>query len=100
MSSVDRVAYMDNIRSSQIAEQINREKDIQRKYFQEQEAAGRIVPKPPSPLPERKSLLETVGVPEHVKTIKQDPEQVKTLDFWKYVILGLDECRAHVDTGA
>ncbi|GLC44080.1 hypothetical protein PLESTB_000931500 [Pleodorina starrii] len=84
MSSVDRVAYMDNTRSSQITEQINREKDIQRKYFQEQEAAGRIVPKPPTPPPERKSLLETVGIPEHVKTIKQDPEQALSLSISKH----------------
>ncbi len=33
MSSVDRVAYMDNARTAQITEQIMREKELQRKYF-------------------------------------------------------------------
>ncbi|KXZ41550.1 hypothetical protein GPECTOR_400g231 [Gonium pectorale] len=84
MSSVDRVCYWDNERSGQVAEQIHREKGIQRKYFADQEAAGRIVPKPPSPPPVHKTLLETVGIPDHVKTIKSDPEQAMSLNISKH----------------
>ncbi|KAG2451365.1 hypothetical protein HYH02_003968 [Chlamydomonas schloesseri] len=76
---------MDNIRANQITEQIVREKNLQRKYFQEQEAAGRILPKAPTPPEPAKSLLETVGLPSHVQTIRQDPEQALSLSISKHM---------------
>lgn len=75
MSGVERVEYMDNQRSQILTETYQREKRIQRQYFKEQEAAGRIIPVPPTPPQVHKSLLETQGVPEYVTTLYQDPEQ-------------------------
>eukprot|EP00967_Tisochrysis_lutea_P147569 scaffold280646_cov18-Tisochrysis_lutea.AAC.1 len=48
---------------------------IQQQYFQEQVSKGTIRPKPPTPQPEHKPLLDSVGVPEFVDTTRQDPIQ-------------------------
>ncbi|PNH09616.1 hypothetical protein TSOC_003743 [Tetrabaena socialis] len=84
MSGVERVAYMDSSRTAQITETIMREKQIQRKYFAEQEALGRVVPCPPTPQTKHKTLLETVGIPEHVTTLKHDPEAALSLSISKH----------------
>ena len=41
------------------------------------------MPKPPTPTVEYKTLLETMGVPEHITTLKQDPEQLLSLSISK-----------------
>ncbi|KAJ9505309.1 hypothetical protein QJQ45_010281 [Haematococcus lacustris] len=75
MTSVDRAGYMDSQMSSIITEQIQKERKIQRNYFEEQEAAGLIIPKPPTPPVPTKTVLETVGLPQHVRTLHADPIQ-------------------------
>lgn len=76
MSGVERVEYMDNQRTAILNEQYQRERRLQRQYFQEQEAMGHVQPQPPTPPKQTKTLLETHGVPEFVKTIQKDPEQL------------------------
>ncbi|KAF5832031.1 hypothetical protein DUNSADRAFT_12211 [Dunaliella salina] len=75
MSGVERHAYMDNQLSSIMTENIQKEKRIQQQYFQDQISKGTIRPKPPTPQPEHKPLLDSVGVPEFVDTTRQDPIQ-------------------------
>lgn len=74
---------MDNAKASVMTEQILKERKIQRNYFREQEAAGRIVPKAPPPAVQHKTLLQTVGVPEHIQTLRQDPEQAMSMSISK-----------------
>lgn len=83
MAGVERAGYMDSNKSSIITESIVKEKKLQRQYFKEQEAAGRIVPKAPTPPPPKKTLAETVGIPEHLGTLRQDPEQSMHLSISK-----------------
>mmetsp|Transcript_34169 Transcript_34169/g.61620 ORF Transcript_34169/g.61620 Transcript_34169/m.61620 type:complete len:157 (-) Transcript_34169:369-839(-) len=79
MSGVERVEYMDNNKTAQITESILKERKIQRDYLFKQEALGKIIPKPPTPPKKGKDLLETYGVPKHIQTIKEDPEQAISL---------------------
>lgn len=74
MSAVERVEYMDNMRSAQMSEVMQRERRIQRDYFRELEAKGKVMPVPPTPEKKHLSPTEEVGVPEHVRTVKMDPE--------------------------
>jgi hypothetical protein len=57
---------------------------LQRQYFKEAETAGLIKPKPPTPKAEPKTLLETLGVPDHVTTVTSDPIQVSASGASKY----------------
>jgi hypothetical protein len=47
---------------------------IQREYFKQQEAAGKLSLAPPSPKKMAKSLVDTVGIPPHVTQIMSDAE--------------------------
>uniref|UniRef100_A0A7S0X074 Uncharacterized protein n=1 Tax=Chlamydomonas leiostraca TaxID=1034604 RepID=A0A7S0X074_9CHLO len=85
MSGVERVEYFDNAKNSMVTEQISKEKRIQRNYFREQEAKGLVVPKPPTPPAQHKTLLETVGVPDHLETLRQDPIQSMNTSISKHM---------------
>ncbi|MEW5299366.1 MAG: hypothetical protein WDW38_004609 [Sanguina aurantia] len=86
MSAVERHAYMDNQKSSQMNEQILKERRIQRQYFQEQETAGRLPVHTPTPPPVSRSALETVGVPDFIHKIKDDPEAAMGLCISKAML--------------
>eukprot|EP00195_Chlamydomonas_chlamydogama_P006944 CAMPEP_0202890078 /NCGR_PEP_ID=MMETSP1392-20130828/594_1 /ASSEMBLY_ACC=CAM_ASM_000868 /TAXON_ID=225041 /ORGANISM="Chlamydomonas chlamydogama, Strain SAG 11-48b" /LENGTH=146 /DNA_ID=CAMNT_0049573569 /DNA_START=207 /DNA_END=650 /DNA_ORIENTATION=+ len=66
-----------------MSEHIAKEKKLQRQYFQQQAAAGTIREKPPTPKTMGKSALDTVGVPEHIQTLRTDPEQSLSLTISK-----------------
>lgn len=75
MSGVERVQYMDNQRSAIISETIAKEKKLQRQYFEEQEAAGRIKPYHPTKSVSTESSVQRIQVPEFVHNVKLAPEQ-------------------------
>lgn len=43
------------------------------------------MPKAPTPPPPRQTLLESVGIPEHVQTLRSDPESAMNLSISKHM---------------
>ena len=54
---------------------------LQRQYFQEQEAAGRLQVRPPTPPKPTKSLQEKHGMPAHLPALLADAETAMSLNF-------------------
>ena len=54
---------------------------LQRQYFQEQEAAGRLQVRPPTPPEPKKSLQEKHGLPAHLPALLADAETAMSLNF-------------------
>mmetsp|Transcript_4512 Transcript_4512/g.7632 ORF Transcript_4512/g.7632 Transcript_4512/m.7632 type:complete len:155 (+) Transcript_4512:178-642(+) len=73
MSGVERVEYMDNQKSGMMTEAIQKERKIQRQYFKQQEAAGLIKPAGPPAAQHYDSLVDTVQMPDHMRTLQEDP---------------------------
>lgn len=74
MSSVERHGLMDNGLAMDLTEMILKEKKIQRKYFEQQEAAGKLAPMPPTPKRQGQTALQRLGVPQHVTRTLEDAE--------------------------
>ena len=54
---------------------------IQREYFKEQEKAGKLAMKPPTPPKAKLSLKDKYGLPAHLEPILKDPESAMALTF-------------------
>jgi len=76
MSGVERVMYMDNIRTQALTETIGKEHSIHKKHFKQMEEEGKL-PKPVTPLTQKQTMseLECTRMPEFFNTLMQDPEQ-------------------------
>lgn len=79
MSAVERAGYMDNIAAAAITETIAKEKKLQREYFKQQEALGKIKVVQDPQKQVSKQTLEAVGVPGYVTRQMADPVESMTL---------------------
>ena len=58
---------------------------IQREYFKQQEASGKLTLSPPSPKKLGKSLVDQVGIPSHVTQVMSDAESALTTTISKSI---------------
>lgn len=54
---------------------------LQRQYLEEQERAGRLHAKPPTPKAPPRSLQEQHGLPPHLAGLLSDPESAMAINF-------------------
>mmetsp|Transcript_31218 Transcript_31218/g.80125 ORF Transcript_31218/g.80125 Transcript_31218/m.80125 type:complete len:160 (-) Transcript_31218:22-501(-) len=76
MSGVERVMYMDNIRTQALTETIGKEHNIMKSHFRKLEQEGKM-PKPLTPpsMEQTMSELESTQMPQFLTTLMDDPEQ-------------------------
>lgn len=74
--------------SGALTEAILKEKEIQREYFRQAEAAGKVNPLPPSPKKKTQSLIDTVGIPLHVTAMLNDAESALCTTISKSIYQG------------